>query len=155
MGFCFGPLCRDCNSILGGKEDKAIGDFFERVRKLVESSIVIEGDVRVTAKPNQLYKGLLAHLVSANDNGLSSAFDLEARELFFGRKSLNLSSWSLFYWLFTGTSIFLMRHAYFAIWRSRVKLIDMVVLKLYPLGFVFVQWPWFGGFAQYAPLPAR
>lgn len=144
-GLLFRTLCRDCNSRLGGKEDKAIGDFFDRVRKLIESPIIIDGHVRITAKPNQIYKGLLAHLVSANDNGVPSAFDLEARELFFGRKSLNLSSWSLFYWLYTGQQIFLMRHAYFAIWHPTVKLIDMVVLKLYPLGFIFVQWPWFGG----------
>jgi len=144
-GLSFRTLCRDCNCRLGGNEDKAIGDFFGRVRKTVESPIIIEGIIKITAKPNQLYKGLLAHLVSANDNSVPSAFDLEARELFFGRKSLNLSSWSLFYWLYTGPEIFVMRHAYFAIWHPTVKLIDMVVLKLYPLAFMFVRWPWFGG----------
>jgi hypothetical protein len=145
-GLRFRTLCATCNnSILGGKLDKAIGAFFSAVRKLVESPLLISGTVNVAARPNEIYKGLLAHMVSANDNGVPSAFDVEAREIVFGKRSLNLSSWSLFYWIYKGDEIFLMRHAYHTVWHPMVRVIPMHVLKLYPLGFMFAQEPWFMG----------
>lgn len=144
-GLRFKTLCADCNNGLGGKEDKAIGDFYEQTRKLVESSLIIRFTVQVTARPNQIYRGLLAHLVSANDNGVPSAFDLEARELFFRRKDLKLSSWNLFYWLYVGPQLFLMRHAYHTRWFPTVEVVPIHVLKFYPLAFMFTQEPWFLG----------
>ena len=144
-GVRFRTLCSDCNNGLGGREDKAIGAFFERIRKLVESPLIIESNVNVMAKPNLIYRGLLAHLVSANDNGVPSGFDLEARELFFGKRNLNQSSWNLFYWMYTGSKLFLMRDAYHTVWHPRVKLVPIHVLKFFPLAFMFTQEPWFLG----------
>jgi hypothetical protein len=101
--------------------------------------------MKVTTRPNKLYKGLMAHLVAANDNGIPNPFDMEARELFFGRRALRWSTWSLFYWVFTGPELFIMRNAYHTIWHPTVELRPMMLLKLYPLAFMFVQEPWFIG----------
>jgi hypothetical protein len=144
-GLRFRTLCHDCNTGLGGREDKAIIDFFDRVRKLVESRIITSPIVRVPAKPNLIYKGLLAHLISANDSGVPCSFDSEAREIFFGRRDIRLSSWNLFYWIFTGSSIFLMRNAYHTQWHPTVEVTPIQILKSYPLGFMFAQKPWFMG----------
>src|SRR5438093_368778 len=54
--------------------------FFDSVRNLVESPIIFSGTVQVAAKPNQIYKGLLAHLVSANDNGCQANSTLKHRK---------------------------------------------------------------------------
>jgi hypothetical protein len=135
-GLRFRTLCRDCNSGLGGREDKAIIDFFDRVRKLVESPIITSPIIRVPAKPNLIYRGLLAHLISANDSGVPCSFDSEAREIFFGRRDIRLSSWNLFYWIFTGSSIFLMRNAYHTQWHPSVEVTPIQILKSYPLGYV-------------------
>lgn len=144
-GIKFRTLCADCNNGLGGKEDKAIAEFFSSVRRVVESPIFVRSTLKIAARPNQIFKGMLAHMVSANDNGIPSAFDLEARELFFGKKPLSWTSWNLFYWVYRGPSLFLMRNAYVFLWHPRVRLIPIVVLKLHPLGFVFSQEPWLFG----------
>jgi hypothetical protein len=144
-GVRFRTLCADCNNGLGGKEDKTIAAFFESVKKLVESPIILTSTIKVTTRPNELYKGLMAHLVAANDNGIPSAFDIEARELFFGRKALRWSTWSLFYWIFVGSELFLMRNAYHTTWHPTVELRPLILLKLYPLAFMFVQENWFLG----------
>jgi hypothetical protein len=138
-GVRFRTLCQDCNNGLGGREDKAIVDFFSRVRKLVESPIILSPIIRVPAKPNLIFRGLLAHLVSANDSGVPSAFDSEAREIFFKRRSLNLSSLSLFYWIYVGDELFLMRNAYSTVWHPTIKLTPIHILKIFPLAFMFVQ----------------
>ena len=49
-GLKFKTLCRDCNSSLGGREDKAIGDFFGQVRQRIKSPIVL-------ATPNHSCRG--------------------------------------------------------------------------------------------------
>jgi hypothetical protein len=49
----------------------------------------------------------------------------------------------LFYWVFTGPQLFIMRNAYHAVWHPRVELRALVLLKLYPMAFMFVQEPWF------------
>jgi hypothetical protein len=144
-GIRFKTLCAECNNGLGAKEDKTISTFFERVKKLVESRIILTSTMKVATKPNELYKGLMAHLVAANDNGIPTAFDIEARDLFFGRKALRLSTWSLFYWVFVGHELFIMRNAYHTVWHPTVELRPMMLLKLYPLAFMFVQEPWFMG----------
>lgn len=144
-GVRFRTLCASCNNGLGAKEDRAIIDFYERVRKLVESPLTITGTIKVPAKPNQIIKGLAAHITSANDSGCPSTFDGEARNLFFGRKPLSLSSWNLFYWIYRNDSMFLMRDAFLATWSPTVQLFPMHILKAYPLAFLFTQKPSFLG----------
>lgn len=55
-----------------------------------------------------------------------------------------MSSWSLFYWIYTGPSIFVMRNAYYTVWHP-LEIVPIQILKCYPLAFMFVQKPWFGG----------
>jgi hypothetical protein len=140
-GLRFKTLCAECNNGLGGKEDKAIINFFERVRKLLNSRVILLSRMQVPARPNQI----LAHLVSANESGVPSAFDVEARELFFGKKSLSLSSWNLFYWIYLCPNLFLMRNAYYTVWHPTVTVTPIQVLKFFPLAFMFTQEPWFFG----------
>jgi hypothetical protein len=144
-GVRFRTLCADCNNGLGGKEDKALIDFSQRIRRLVESPIRMAPWATISAKPNLIYRGLLAHLVSANDRGIRTRFDIDARRLFFRKLPLGLSPWSLFYWVYGGASLFLMRNAHYAIWSPRVKVVTMQIIKIYPLAFMFVQEPWFLG----------
>ena len=143
-GIRFRTLCTECNSGLGGREDKALVQFFDRVLKLVNSPLILNPIMRVSVKPNLIYRALLAHMIAANDAGVPSAFDAEGRNIFFGKQSLRLSSWNLFYWIYTGPSIFVMRNAYYTVW-DPVEVIPIQVLKCYPLAFMFVQKPWFGG----------
>lgn len=143
-GIRFRTLCRDCNNGLGGREDKALADFFQRVLKLLNSPLILNPIMRVSAKPNLIYRALLAHIIAANDSGMPTAFDAEGRNLFFGKQSLSLSSWSLFFWIYTGPSIFVMRNAYYAHW-DPVEVIPIQILKCFPLAFMFAQKPWFGG----------
>lgn len=145
-GLKFRTLCKSCNNGLGGREDKAIADFFARVRNIAESPLILSELIRVPAKPNLIYRGLLAHLVSANDNGVPSAFDLEARNIFFGKQSMRTGSWSLFYWIYTGPDVFVMRNAYYTLWHPKVEVIPIQIIKIYPLAFMFIQRARFGGF---------
>jgi hypothetical protein len=129
----------------GGSHDKEIAAFHEKARKIVESPIILPPIKRIPAKPNLLIKGLLAHLVSANDSGIPNSFDDEARELFFGRQSLHLSSWNLFYWVYSGSELFLMRDAFLFNWQPTIEAFPAQVLKIYPLGFMFTRKPNFFG----------
>jgi hypothetical protein len=147
-GIRFRTICATCNNSLGGREDKAIVSFFDGMRMIVESPIIVAPLTHVCAKPNLVYKGLLAHVVSANDGGVPSAFDSEAREIFFGRRSLRLSSWNLFYWIYIEPSCFLMRNAYLAAWQPSVEVNPVQILKTYPLGFVFTRKSYFFGLAN-------
>lgn len=141
-GLRFRTLCAECNNGLGGKEDKAIGSFFTEVRKLLESSLLLTPIVKVSVKPNLIYKGLLAHLVSANDNGVPTQFDKIARDIYFGRSPPSLN---LFFWVHLGPSVFLMREAFLAQFSPVVTVEPVQVLKFYPLGFMFTSMKWFCG----------
>jgi len=144
-GVRFRTLCRDCNSALGGSEDKALIDFYERVRRLLASPLKLPELVRVPAKPNLIIRGLLAHIASANDNGIPVPFDSEARRIFFKEQSLRMLSWNLFYWLYSGEQMFLMRSAFLANWRPAVELSEIYILKHFPLAFMFSRRPAFYG----------
>lgn len=85
-GIRFRTLCKECNNGLGGREDKALLDFFERTSKLTNSPLILSPLMRISAKPNLIYKSLLAHIVAANDTGIPTAFDIEARNLFSGKQ---------------------------------------------------------------------
>jgi hypothetical protein len=145
-GLRFRTICAECNNRLGGTRDKAIIAFFNEVRKLVESRLILRSIIHVSARPNHIYKGLLAHLVSANENGIPTAFDLEARDVFFGKRELAWSSWNLFYWIYDAHELFLMRNAYYTTWHPTVEVKPLVLLKFYPLAFMFTQEPLFMGF---------
>jgi hypothetical protein len=47
-GIRFRTLCAECNNRLGAREDKALVDFFERVVKLVNSPLILNGIMRVS-----------------------------------------------------------------------------------------------------------
>jgi hypothetical protein len=144
-GIRFRTLCAECNNGLGAKEDKALISFCERVKKIIESPILRSPMSRVPAKPNLIYRGLLGHLVAANDSGVPSAFDTDARELFFRRRDLRSATYSLFYWIYVDDALFLMRNAYHTVWHPRVEVRPIQIAKMYPLAFMFVQEPWFLG----------
>ena len=137
-GLRFRTICGECNSSLGGSEDKALIDFYGRVRKLLESPLHFPTPIiRVPAKPNLIIRGLMAHLASANPNGIPVPFDQEARDIFFERRELRRSSWNLFYWLYFGREIFVMRSAFLTRWNPTVELNQVFLLKCPPLAFMF------------------
>lgn len=145
-GFRLKTLCGECNSKLGASEDKALADFFDAVRKLVEAPVLLgTKTVNVTAKPNLIFRGLIAHLASANDEGRPCPFDREARDIFFKRITLRQSSWNLFYWLYFGKSLVVMRNMFHTTWSPTVEVRPMFLLKLYPLAFLFLKESWFMG----------
>ena len=145
-GLKFKTLCRDCNSSLGGREDKALTSFFDQVRRLVESPILLATPIiKVAAKPNLIFRGLLAHLTSANDSGMPCPFDDEAREIFFNKRTVRQSSWNIFYWLYLGKNLFVTRNVFHTTWKPTVVVRPMFLLKLYPLAFLFAQESWFAG----------
>jgi len=145
-GLKFKTLCAECNSRLGGREDKALQNFFDQVRKLTESPIILGTPViKVVGQPNLIFRGLLAHLTSANDSGMPCIFDDEARQIFFNKRPLRQSSWNLFYWLYLGTNLFVTRNVFYMTWHPTVEVSPMFLLKLYPLAFLLSHDSWFMG----------
>jgi hypothetical protein len=138
-GIRFRTLCARCNNGLGALEDRALIDFYERVTKIVESPFRLPALMRVPAKPNLIVRDLLAHMVSANDTGVPSPFDREARDIFFGKRSLRLGSWNLFYWVYAGEEMFLARSLFLTTWTPRVDVEEMFILKAFPLALLFVR----------------
>ncbi len=144
-GVRFRTLCAECNNKLGGREDQALLNFYQEVTKLVESPFVLPPLMRIPAKPNLIIRGLMAHIVSANDTGVPSRFDIEARSIFFGHKPLRLSSWNVFYWLYVGKELFVARSLFLAQLFSTLQVHELQVLKIYPLAFLFTDAPHFLG----------
>ncbi len=144
-GVRFRTLCADCNNSLGGREDRALADFHWKVRRQLESTIIVDGTIRISAKPNLIYRCVLAHLVAANESGVPTQFDTEVRDLFFRRKPLSFSSWNLFYWIYIRKEIFVMRNAYRTSFLPRVELNPTQIMKIYPLAFMLTQRTWFYG----------
>ncbi len=144
-GIRFKTLCADCNNRLGGREDRALVDFYNRVRKIVESPLLLSPIMRVPARPNLIIRSLFAHMAAANDSGRPSFFDDEARAIFHNKRSLRLSSWNLFYWLYLGKDLFLARSLFHTVWSPILEVHEMFILKMYPLAFLFIQKPIFYG----------
>lgn len=140
-GIRFRTLCEECNNALGNSEDRALVDFYRRIQKLVDSPLRLPDTTVVAARPNLIIRGLYAHLASANDNGMPNVFDIEAREIFFHKRSLRLASWNLFYWVYQGPTMFLMRSAFLASFGSNVEIDHVHILKASPLAFAFSQRP--------------
>ena len=60
-GFRLKTLCADCNSKLGASEDKALAKFFEAVRKLVETPILL------TTRTVNVFRGAIWMRLIRND----------------------------------------------------------------------------------------
>lgn len=144
-GIRFKTICADCNNRLGGREDKALIDCYESVRKIVESPLLLSPLMQIPAKPNLIIRSLFAHIAAANDDGQPSRFDDEARAIFNNKKSLRLSSWNLFYWVHLGKDLFLARSLFHTTWSPVVEVHEMFILKMYPLAFLFIKKPTFFG----------
>ena len=136
-GIRFRTLCRDCNNSLGRSEDRALISFYSQVRRLLASPLTLPRVMRVPARPNLIMRGLLAHIASANENGIPTPFDQEARDIFLGKQALRLCSWNLFYWLYLGEEIFVMRSAFLTRWSPTVEVNQVYLLKCAPLAFMF------------------
>ncbi len=147
-GIRFKTLCADCNNCLGGREDKALVDFYDCVRKIVESPLLLTPVMRIPAKPNLIIRSLFAHMAAANESGRPSFFDDEARAIFRNKKSLRLSSWNLFYWIYLGKDLFLARSLFQTVWSPILEVQEMFILKMYPLAFLFIKKPIFYGAAN-------
>jgi hypothetical protein len=147
-GIRFKTLCANCNNRLGGREDGALINFYDRVRKIVESPLLLSPIMRIPAKPNLIVRSLFAHMTAANEDGRPSLFDDEARAIFHNKRSLRLCSWNLFYWIYLGRDLFLARSLFHTIWSPTVELHEMFVLKMYPLAFLFIGTPFFHGAAN-------
>ncbi len=144
-GIRFRTICRDCNSSLGGTEDKELIRLYEQAQKFVNSSLIVPSITTLSIRPNLIARGLFAHMVSANDNGVPCPFDIEARDIFFSRRPLRFSSWNLFYWVYEGDEIFVMRSAFLATATSPVQLHEVYIVKAPPLAFMFARRPNFCG----------
>jgi hypothetical protein len=138
-GFRFKTLCSECNNNLGAREVKALVDFAQQVRKIVEFPLLLYPLMRVPAKPNLIIRGLFAHMAGANDYGMPSLFDDEARAIFHNKTSLRLSSWNLFYWIYLGRDLFLARSLFHTSWSPSLEVYEMFIMKIYPLAFLFIK----------------
>lgn len=123
-------------------------DFYSRVRKIVESPLLLSPVVRIPAKPNLIIRSLFAHMAASNDGGRPSFFDEEARAIFRNKRSLRLTSWNLFYWIYLGKDLFLARSLFRTVWSPLLEVHEMFILKMYPLAFLFIQKPIFHGTAN-------
>lgn len=147
-GLSFRTLCADCNSRLGGCEDKVLEKFFNDARKTLSSNIIFPSPfTRITTKPNLLIRGVLAHVATSNDSGMRTTFSDDVSALFFRKVPLRTFPWNVFLWPYVGNAQTVIRD---------IGLVDFVshrtdvvqVLKLAPLGFVMTANPHFGGLAR-------
>jgi hypothetical protein len=138
-GISFRTLCGDCNSRLGGCEDKILEKFFDDARKILSSNVIFPSPItRITTKPNLLIRGILAHVATSNDSGMRTTFSDDVSDLFFRKTSLRDCPWNVFFWPYTGNSQTIIRD---------LGMVDFIshgtevvqVLKLAPLGFVMTS----------------
>lgn len=144
-GLRFRTLCRDCNSRLGGGPDKEIMRFYQAVEKIVQTPFSVPHIVMIAARPNLILKGFFAHFVSATERRMDSPFDIDARDLFFGRKNLRQTKFNLFYWIYLGASQFLIRDAFLGDFSRGMRVTWTQVIKIFPLGVIIADQPSFRG----------
>ena len=135
-GVWFRTLCSSCNNNLGGTEDQEITNFYRSVRRLVGSSLtqwprIMHYEVR----PNILLKGILVHLLSANESGTPSEFDELVRAIYRGETNLHATPLNVFYWPYRGKELTIVREvvAHANVRNSEPHLIYLIKLK--PLSF--------------------
>ncbi len=97
--------------------------------------------------PNKLIKGIFAHLISANDASIPSAFDVEARDVYFGKIDLRQTRLNVFYWLYLGTGHLIMRDVILARYQTApMRIAWTQLLKLFPIGIAVTDAASFYGF---------
>lgn len=135
-GLGFYSLCRDCNNRLGTQEDLELAKLYQYTNLLMRLPFY-PGPRSITLKPNQLYRGLLAHLLAANDSGFPDPFDDEAREILNGTVPCNQTKWNLYYWPYFASEIFLLRSAFLGVTNANMDLHWIFMLKIAPWAFLF------------------
>jgi hypothetical protein len=138
-GVCFRTVCAECNSALGSKEDQVLIRFFAEIRQIANSTIFFGDELKITTKPNLLYRALLAHLCSANDGRPATKFDLNVRAIL---KCPNLKKSecpNLYYWHYNGPDLTIIRDMLVGDLHSSRTMHIIHVLKLAPLGIMITQ----------------
>jgi hypothetical protein len=138
-GVSFRTLCRDCNSKLGGSEDKEIVSFFAKVSAdLRAKSLILPSPLQYTVKPNKIIRAVLAYLAIANDRSAPSAFDNEVRSVFLGKKHLRDLTFRVFYWPYNGKWLTIIKDVFVSHYFFKDP-IWMQVAKFKPIGFAITD----------------
>jgi hypothetical protein len=146
-GVQFRTLCRDCNNALGGSEDKELARLFALVRAFAGTSIKLLPELTsLEVRVNLIIRGVLAHLLSANDRGYPGRFEQEVRSLFRGEKTIRECPLRVFYWRYTGQWLTIVRDiSVMEVVGRRSEPDWLQVLKLNPIGFAVTDQQSFRG----------
>ncbi|MBL8576112.1 MAG: hypothetical protein JNK47_02710 [Mesorhizobium sp.] len=102
-GVAFRTLCHDCNSSLGGTEDRVVIDFFSQAKAALKASPLIVSDPYIIrTKPNRLFRAVLGCFAAANDTGQNTRLDDEISRIFKDRIRLKESEIRIYYWPYSG-----------------------------------------------------
>lgn len=167
-GVHFKTLCGDCNSALGGAEDRALVEFYAQVRKFAYSNLAALPEVVFfNIQPNLVIRGIFAHLLSSNDEGVPSYLDSEVRKVFRGEAELRSSPLKVFYWRYGAKWLSIARNISVTEHLGAGRGPDWInLLKLKPIGFAVTNtdrlrdMPCMNDYIQahdslYAPVPFR
>lgn len=100
-GVKFKTICERCNNYwLGRKYDPVLNQFAHDVGKFLNSKLYFTDIVKISTKPNLLFRAILGHLLAAKNEVDDFGFDNDVRDLIFDENKLIPESINLFYWIY-------------------------------------------------------
>jgi hypothetical protein len=141
-GVKYRTLCRDCNTRIGRDYDPALAQFVASIHARVKSSLCVPRTVAVSARPFELQRAVLAHVLAAKAELDGVVFDATVRDLL-AKSSVSVPpAIKIFYWLYPFARTVVLRD--FVIptrGGARTQMAFCQLIKFYPIAFLVTDGP--------------
>ena len=134
-GLKFRTLCKDCNSMLGGKYDKELNRFLNQIQGILKSGLVFPSRITIQAKPTLVIKAVLGHILAAKTGFCDSEVDKAIRDYIIDDSAVLSDKLKVYYWYYPYNNVIITTDKMPYDMESGQKAF-FSVLKYFPLAFM-------------------
>lgn len=136
-GLKFRTLCKDCNSLLGGKFDKELNRFLNQLQRILQSGLVLPSRITLQGKPTLIIKAILGHILAAKTGFCDSEIDSEFRDYIMNDDAVLSDKLKVYYWYYPYNNVIITTDKMpYDIETGQKAFFS--VLKYYPLAFMMM-----------------
>ena len=99
-GLVFKTICRECNSLLGGKYDVYLNDFLNRIQSILNTPIVLPNPLMIKCRPTAVIKAIMGHILASKTGFCNSEIDIVTREYLMNDEAVLPPDIHLYYWFY-------------------------------------------------------
>ncbi len=136
-GVTFKTICADCNSLLGSRYDRPLGELSRRTENFVTTNVKLPDKFDIECQPNAVIRAVLGHLLAAKTETDDSVIDRLIRPCVLDQNTCVPDDIHVFYWIYPYEEIKILRDFVISAMRDFSKNVGAFsLLKYYPIAFL-------------------